>query len=150
MKRLLLILMMVFLISTVQSAPLDSSFLFVNYQIDDADLSAINYGVGLPGEDFIIFTHTTVGEQSEVEVDIGYYLKKSQLSLILITGAGSDWTTINDDPVTYLIGATGVVLTYAFNDEFGLQFWSKYKYNFDAFDAYQDGYIYGAGLFFGL
>lgn len=151
MKKLLLILLvMLFSVSLSQADTLDSTFAFINIQADNDEKVLGNYGLGIPLSDkLMMFSYVTAGEYNQASIDIGYFIKKSKLSFIIIAGPNIDWTEKVNDPVVYLVGASGAVITYSLKD-YGLQLYYKYNFSFEDNNAYQDGYKFGAGFFISL
>jgi len=156
MKKLLLLLLALTVIPVSVSWSQDGgTTLFTGFRYDDGLLlsvgSAQELGLGL-----YVFEYCDVGVYGSLSTELAYLCKVpsvSGLKLGVLAGPNSDWIGEQGDdqsPINYIVGSGGVIGAYSFTDKFGAWAFYKYKFALDNNDFYQNGYIFGAGVFMGL
>lgn len=137
------------LVTDTEAADFVDSYAFVGGLYDNND--GFGYVVGgaarISGGVWSI-SRGSVGEgESSIEPDIGYFVNYNGWRFGLLAGPGIVWVG-NEDPVTYISGATGLSVGYI-NEVTGAGVIAAGRYKFAAED-YDDGWQLGAALVYGF
>lgn len=132
----------------------DNAFFFGG-RYDDGFL--LSYGTAIDiGPNLWAFEYANWGDPyGEISSEVGYLVKVVDgFSVGPLLGPNVDVYAGDDfDPVTYVVGASGLLATYEFglsSDAFtnvGTWVYCKYKYNLEKNNAYQDGWAIGGGIY---
>lgn len=95
-----------------------------------------------------------IGNYQAFNTEVAYIFQSlvQKFKLGLLAGPNADWAgpyeNDNIPAISYLVGAAGGIGTYDVSDKIGLWGYMKYRFAFTEEDAYKDGYLGGAGLFY--
>lgn len=148
MKKLLLILLVCVLSVSVQAQEKSKTVVFGGINYDETVVLSAGVAIPLMG-DLYEFTYTNIGEYGSLSAEIGYMFDFGSFYLAPLAGPTIDWMEPEEEMpmLAYIVGSSGLVFCKDFSDTFGLWGYGKYKFKFVDETMYQEGYVFGVGLF---
>ena len=157
MKKLLLIVLILALVTPVMAQDTTYDKILLAGARYDNDKFLVSYGYAAPlGKGFYEFLYTDIGTPSGAfNAETAYLFDLGAFGLDNfyigpLAGPNADWINneVTADPVSYITGATGLAVSYAFTDRIGLGAIGKYKFSIENNNQYIDGWT--AGIAFWL
>lgn len=109
-----------------------------------------SYGVGLEIIDNVwLFNINDYGLYSSVSVEVALLFYSGRFAFGPLAGFNADQVSVTTeaDPITYLLGASGGVVTFRATERIGAWAYYKYKVKLGLQDEYKVDHNFGGGMF---
>jgi len=125
-----------------------STMMLYGVRFDTDGITITSGGAKKLSGNFYVIGYGDVGSgQNSASLEGAYIITKGKFGLGALLGANSDWETIaaEENPVNYLVLASGAILSYQVFD--GLQVWTAYKRKIPLEESQHKAMnIFGVGL----